>query len=204
MPGLARACAMKASMLVDRERRVHHQHADAAHGAGDRHDVAQEIELQIVVERGAGGVGHADGEQRVAVGRGAHDRLGADVAARAGTVLDHERLAELLRERLRDDPHKDVDRAAGRKADDDAHRPVRPGLRRRVADAREQGSARERKDRAARERHASSSSAEAAAWRPGSSGARSGAPCRPRGSSPRRTWLCPPRSGSHRTASAGC
>ena len=41
-------------------------------------------------------------EQRVAVGRRAHDRFGCQIRARARPVLDYNRLPELLGEPLRD------------------------------------------------------------------------------------------------------
>ena len=82
------------------------------------------------------------GADRVAVRRALGHRVDAHVAGGAGPVLDHERLAKLLGERLRDEPRKDIDRAAGRKADDDAHRAVRVGLRRRAARERGQGGSR--------------------------------------------------------------
>ena len=85
----------------------------------------------------------ADQQQRVAVRRRAHDRLGADIAAGARPVLDDEWLAEPLRQPLADQARDDVGAAAGGKADDDAHRPRRIGLRPRDArDGRQRGSAR--------------------------------------------------------------
>src|SRR5215472_2968274 len=56
--------------------------------ACDRRDVADEIETELVIERGVDGVPTADYEQRVAVSGRAHDRLGADIAARAWSILD--------------------------------------------------------------------------------------------------------------------
>ena len=55
------------------------------------------------------------------------DLLGDDAGA-LGVVLDHERLAEPLGEFLAQQPADDVGTAAGRGADDDAHRPRRPCL----------------------------------------------------------------------------
>src|SRR5262252_7014394 len=65
--------------------------------AGDRRDVADEIETKLVIERGVDGIPTADHEQRVAVRRCAHDRIGADIAAAARSVLDDKLLTEPLR-----------------------------------------------------------------------------------------------------------
>jgi len=61
--------------------------------------------------------GNAD---RVAVGRGLGDRIGADIAARAGPVLDHDLLAEPVAQLLRQDARNDVCAAAGWKGYDQA------------------------------------------------------------------------------------
>ena len=53
-----------------------------AHDAGDRRDVADEIEIELVVERRVDRVARADQQQRVAVRRRAHDRLGARYCCR--------------------------------------------------------------------------------------------------------------------------
>ena len=55
-------------------------------------------------------------------------------------MKNRERLAELLGERLRNEARENVDRAAGWKADHEAHRAIRVSLRRRTV--REQRSAR--------------------------------------------------------------
>jgi len=68
-------------------------------------------------------------EQRVAVGRGARDRLGADVAARARAVLDDHRLAELGLELRLQDAGDEVDQAAGRIRHDNGDRPRGKALR---------------------------------------------------------------------------
>ena len=65
----------------------------------------------------------------VAVGAAMRRRLGADVVAAAGAVLDRERLAELVGQPLRDQAGGEIGGAAGRGGDDDAHRPRRIGLR---------------------------------------------------------------------------
>jgi hypothetical protein len=59
---------------------------------------------------------------------GVNDEFSADIAARAGPVLDDERLAEFVRQFLGDQPRDNVGRIAGWKADNDADRPRRIGL----------------------------------------------------------------------------
>ena len=58
-----------------------------------------------------------------------HDRLGADIAARARSIVDDELLAKLFRQELGDQTRDDVGRAARRLADDDFHRSEWIGLR---------------------------------------------------------------------------
>src|SRR5262249_37646785 len=97
--------------------------------ACDRRDVADEIETELVIERRVDGVPTADYEQRVAVRRCAHDRLGADIAARAWSILDDERLTEPLRQPLTHQTRDDVARTGRSERHDDAHRPRWIGLR---------------------------------------------------------------------------
>src|SRR6516162_2217907 len=111
--------------------------------ARDRHDVADEIEIELVVERRVEHVGQGGHEQRVAVRRSMHDGFGRDVAACPGPVVDDERLAESIRQLLTQQPRDDVGRAAGRKTDENAHRPRRIGLRpSETQNGRQRGSAR--------------------------------------------------------------
>ena len=84
-----------------------------ADDARDRSDVADEIEVELVVERRVDRVRRADQEERIAVRRRAHDRLGADIAAGTRAVFDDEWLAEPLRQPLSDQPRDNVGRAAG-------------------------------------------------------------------------------------------
>ena len=86
-------------------------HADDAR---DRRDVADEIEIEFLVERRVDCVRRADQEQCIAVRGRAHDRLGGDIAASTRPVLDDERLAEPLRQPLTDQARDDVGRAARR------------------------------------------------------------------------------------------
>src|SRR5262249_57404447 len=93
-----------------------------ADNASDRCNVADEIEVELVIERRVGRacVG-PDHEQRVAVRRRADDRLGADIATRARPVLDHEWLAKPLRQPLTHQTGDDVGRSAWGEWGDDAH-----------------------------------------------------------------------------------
>src|SRR5262249_6871805 len=110
--------------------------------AGDRRDVADEIETKLVVERGVDGIPTADHEQRVAVRRCAHDRLCADIAAATRPVVDNELLAEALRQPLTHQTRDDVSRAGRCERNNQTHRPRWIGLRPRDArDDRQRGSA---------------------------------------------------------------
>ena len=74
---------------------VHRDDDDVGASIGDRCEILHRVERHAFVEmhiRGHHRVG-AD-HQRRAVGRGAGDRGGADVAAGAGPVFDHDRLAK--------------------------------------------------------------------------------------------------------------
>src|SRR5215468_1183361 len=118
-----------------------HDVRHVVHGR-DRRDVADEIEIELVVERRVDRVESTDQEQRVTVGRGTHDRLGGDIAAGSRTVLDDERLTEPLRQPLTYQARRDVRTASGREANNDAHRPRWIGLRpSNMRHGRERGSA---------------------------------------------------------------
>ena len=112
---------------------VHHHHLRYADDAGDRRRVAQKIEIEMLIERGIDGVCTGDQKQRVAVGRRLHRRLGRDVGAGAGPIIDDELLAEPLRQPFRRQPRHGVGGTAGRKAAQDVHRTRRIGVRARQA-----------------------------------------------------------------------
>src|SRR6516165_6567566 len=59
----------------------------------DRRDVADEIEVELLIERRVTRVRRSNQEERIAVGRGAHDRFGGDIGGPARTVLNDEWLA---------------------------------------------------------------------------------------------------------------
>src|SRR5215471_15312803 len=114
-----------------------------AQQARDRFNITNEIEIKLGIERRVDSVRRRDEKECVAVGGRPYDRLRADIAAGARPVLDHELLAEPLRQPLTDQAGDNVDRSASGKADDDADRPRGIGLRPRdPRHGRERGSTR--------------------------------------------------------------
>ena len=97
---------------------------------GDERDRPQVAVLEAAVLRGGevGGKPGGGGEQRVAVGRGAGDRLRRDIAAGAAAVLDHDALLQAV-ELGGDQPADDVGEPAGRERDDHVDVLRRIGLR---------------------------------------------------------------------------
>src|SRR5262249_18999668 len=105
-------------------------------------DVAQEFEVEPVEQRLVPGMPRIDLQQRIAIRRRLHDRLGGDIASCSRPVLDHEGLPESIRQPLGERARDDIGRRARRKADDDAHWSRRIGLRPCEArDRRQRGSA---------------------------------------------------------------
>jgi hypothetical protein len=80
-----------------------------AANARDRRYFADEIEIELVVERRIHRVRHADKQERIAVRRCPHDCLGGDIAASTRPVVDDERLCEPLRQPLTDQACHDVE-----------------------------------------------------------------------------------------------
>jgi hypothetical protein len=105
-----------------------HDHDAAADSCNGR-DVTDEVEIELVVERRIDRAAERDQEQRIAIWSRFHDRLGADIAAGSGPVVDDKLLAEPLRKPLSQEARVDVVRTAGGKTGDKAHRPRRIGLR---------------------------------------------------------------------------
>ena len=106
-----------------------HHDQRRADDACDGHNVAREVEIELVVERRIDRVSVSDQEQRIAVRCRAHNNLSADIAISASPILDDELLAEPLRKPLPHQASCDVSRAARRVADDQMHRSHRIYLR---------------------------------------------------------------------------
>jgi hypothetical protein len=110
-------------------RRLRQRHAHHV-GLGDqqrhRREIADRVVAQRRIEELVGGKPWPDDEDGVAVGIGTGHHVGGDVAAGAGLVLDHHRLAPHLLQAVADQPRGDVSRAARRKRHHDAHRSLRP------------------------------------------------------------------------------
>ena len=127
--------------VFGREIRPHHQHVRNLREHRDDLE-ALHLVVHLLVEIAVDRERRARRRhQRVAVGRRVIHGLGADIAAGAGTVLDHEGLPELLAQALRHDPGRGIDTAACRDVDDNPDRLVgivglRVGRRRRQQQCR--------------------------------------------------------------------
>src|SRR5262245_13129219 len=108
---------------------MYRHNAGCSHEARNRSDVAGKTEIEIVVECRVDCVSGTNQEKRVAIRRRAYDRLSADIAVRAGPVLDDELLTEPLREPLTHKTRGDVVTATGGVSNDPAHWPGRISLR---------------------------------------------------------------------------
>ena len=105
------------------------QHVRDACNQRDRLEVLEQVVVQFRIEGLADGGRRPAREERIAVGRRARGQLGRDIAAGAGTVVDHDLLAQRVAHFGRDQAHRDVHARAGCKADEDAHRFGGIGLR---------------------------------------------------------------------------
>src|SRR5262249_20961399 len=119
----------------DWKRRVHQQNIGCAKDPRDRRNVADEIEIEVVVQRRTNHIAGGNQKERISIGGGTHDRLCADVGACSRPVLDDKWLAESLRQPLSDQAREDVDRIARGTRYDNAHQSG--GVRLRPSDARD-------------------------------------------------------------------
>ena len=95
--------------------RIDHHDKGHAANARNRRYVADEIEIEVLVERCVTRVRKTSQQKRIAVRGRIHDSLGGDVGARTRPVLDDELLAEPLRQPLTHQARHDVVAAAGAK-----------------------------------------------------------------------------------------
>src|SRR5215471_2955906 len=91
-----------------RNRWMHQHDVGHDHNAGDRRDVTDEIEVELVIERRVDRVGRVDQEERIAIRGRTHDRLRGDIAAGARSVFYDKLLTKSLREPLADQASDDV------------------------------------------------------------------------------------------------
>ena len=96
--------------------------------ARDRCDVADEIEVKFLIQRRVDRGRRGGKQERITIRRRTNDCLGANIGPRAGSIFNDERLAKPLRQPLTDQACENVSRAAGSKANDNAHRARRIGL----------------------------------------------------------------------------
>ena len=97
---LSRICFRVSNELGDSvgwNRRIDHHDVGYPHDAGNRCNVADEIETKMIVERGVDRVCRGNQQQRVAIRGSPHNRFGRNVGAGAWPVLDNELLVKPLR-----------------------------------------------------------------------------------------------------------
>src|SRR5947199_125777 len=87
--------------------------------------IADEIEIESVIERAIDGVGRGHDQEGVTAGHRVRDDRGPDVAGAARAIVHDELLLEPLGECLSDQARDDVGGNSGRVGDDNAHRPRR-------------------------------------------------------------------------------
>ena len=115
---------------IRRQRRIRHQELLQQHKHRQRDEVALRVVRQLGVKMRVDGERRVGGEEhRGAVGRALRHRLGREDRVRARLVLDDDGLSPYTGELLRELARHDVDAAARRIGDDDAHRLAGPALR---------------------------------------------------------------------------
>ena len=111
------------------DHRIGHR-IDQRDGCEIPHRIKRQARIEELVDAGSADRAHV---QRVAIGVGLGDRLGADIATRAGAVFHHAGLAQQRGETLGHDARGDIGRPATGEAHDDAHgargSPLRGGRR---------------------------------------------------------------------------
>src|SRR5262245_66612941 len=95
----------------------------------DRSNIADEVVRKLFIDGRVDRQPDTDQKQGVTVRRRSHDLKRADIAATTRTILNDEMLSKPFRKQLTEQSRVDIVRAAGRKGNDDTHRPRGIGLR---------------------------------------------------------------------------
>ena len=103
----------------------------------DRRKVPHRIIRQAFVKRGIDGLrSDCRHQQRPAIGRRLGHRVGANGAARASSIIDHERRLECVAKRLGERPRNNIGRSPGWKRHDHTNLCARQALRSRDYNSR--------------------------------------------------------------------
>ena len=114
LPGSRFNSAISSADAVNLNVGINRERARLRHQLGDRSDVGLGVVGQLGEQQRVDGKRPADADaDGGAVGRGLGDRVGAGVAAGAGLVLDHERLAELFLQMIGNQARHHVGRRPG-------------------------------------------------------------------------------------------
>src|SRR5437763_11919787 len=108
LAGISLGVGNKLGNRLGRKRWIHHHDGGLAANARDGCDVADEIEIELVVERGVERSRWGDNKERVTIGPCTHDRFGADVGTGSRPVLDEEWPTKALRQPLDHEPRNDI------------------------------------------------------------------------------------------------
>src|ERR1700741_3815957 len=109
---------------------MHGEDAGPVGHPGDRHEVAQHVVRKLAIEALVDAVSPgAPHDERVAVRHRTCGKLGADDPARSAAVVDDDLLAKRGAQRPGKDARPEIDEAAGRERNDEAHGPRGPGIR---------------------------------------------------------------------------
>ena len=108
---------------------MNQQHIGGRDRQGHGRKIPERVVRNFRIEAGIDDVARADDHDGVAIGDCSRACSHAKITTGARLVLDVELLAETAREISRDNPCKNIGRAAGRKWHDHPHRPRRIGLR---------------------------------------------------------------------------
>src|SRR6516162_4065600 len=122
LAGIRRGVRDELGKRLSRERRMHDQDADPSMSARDRRDIAQDIEIELIVERDVPTISRSKLQEGVAIRGRSHDCLGSNIAARTRPVFDDELLTKVLRQPLTEKTCKQVRHAPRRKSNDQADR----------------------------------------------------------------------------------